>query len=285
MPRLALKSKCFRDNSNDNKSRRRSDISLSESEKMKARGQASLRPRRRRKPARNGISRTTGGVPKFNLGTRGDSSVTRGTRPLVTAANGFPINPIPFAKRRPYEYDVGMAVHKKPSAKRRASAISIPPEELLRELPGAKLVAYDPGALIIREGTKATNCYVITEGKARILKRTSQGENIPLGLVKRGEFLGEMAMLSGERRSASAIAFTHVKAIVIEHDDFIDLLKDRHPFASRLSLQISCLLATRCHRLLRLIAHRPEVVPLAMKKAPPIDVRDVLNRIYTLWAV
>ena len=38
-------------------------------------------------------------------------------------------------------------------------------------------------------------------------------------------------------------------------------------------------------RLLRLIARRPEVVPQAMKKAPPIDVRAVLNRVYTLWAV
>jgi len=177
-----------------------------------------------------------------------------------------------------------MAVAKK-SSKKRAPAVAFSPEKLLRELPGAKLVAYEAGALIVREGTKATNCYVIIQGQARILKRTNQGENIPLGLVKRGEFLGEMAMLSGKRRSASAVAFTRVKAIVIEHADFIALLKDRHPFASRLSLQLSTLLATRCHRLLGLIAHRPEVVPLAMKKAPPIDVRDVLNRIYTLWAV
>jgi len=177
-----------------------------------------------------------------------------------------------------------MAAVKK-SSKKRVSAIAISPEELLRELPGAKLVTYEAGALIIREGTKATNCYIITQGKARILKRTNKGENIPLGLVKRGEFLGEMAMLSGERRSASAVAFTPVKAIVIDHAEFVALLRDRHPFASRLSLQISTLLASRCHRLLRLIARRPEVVPLAMKKAPPIDVRDVLNRIYTLWAV
>ena len=177
-----------------------------------------------------------------------------------------------------------MAVRKKSSKKRvRANAIS--PDELLRELPGAKLVIHEAGTLIFREGTKATNCYIITQGKVRILKRTSKGENIPLGLVKPGEFLGEMAMLSGERRSASAFAVTSVKAIVIEHSDFIALLREQHPFASRLSLQISTLLATRCHRLLRLIARKPEVVPLVMRKVPPIDVRAVLNRVYTLWAV
>lgn len=178
-----------------------------------------------------------------------------------------------------------MIVVKKAPKKKRATASSVSPEELLRELPGAKLVAYAAGDPIFSEGSKATNCYVITQGKIRILKKTRKNENIPLGLVKAGEFLGEMAMLSGERRSASAVAVTKVKAIVIEHSDFIALLKEQHPFASRLSLQISTLLATRCHRLLRLIARRPEVIPLAMRKAPPIDVRAVLNRVYTLWAV
>jgi len=179
-----------------------------------------------------------------------------------------------------------MIVAKKaPSKPKRAIGASISPEELLRELPGAKLITHEAGDLIFREGTKAASCYVITQGKVRILKKTSKGESIPLGLVKSGEFLGEMAMLSGERRSASAVAATRVKAIVIEHAEFVALLREQHPFASRLSLQISTLLATRCHRLLRLIARRPDVVPLAMKKAPPIDVRAVLNRVYTLWAV
>jgi len=178
-----------------------------------------------------------------------------------------------------------MIVVKKAPKRKRVPATSVSPEELLRELPGARLVTHDPGTLIFREGSKATNCYVITQGKVRILKKTHKGDNIPLGLVKAGEFLGEMAMLSGERRSASAFAVTKVKAIVIDHAQVITLLREQHPFASRLSLQISTLLATRCHRLLRLIARKPEVVPLAMRKVPPIDVRAVLNRVYTLWAV
>ena len=173
----------------------------------------------------------------------------------------------------------------KKSPKKRVPATAISPEELLRELPGAKLITHEAGDLIFREGTKASNCYVITQGKVRILKKTSKGENIPLGLVKAGEFLGEMAMLSGERRSASAIALTRVEAIVIDHAEFVALLKAQNLFASRLSLHLSTLLATRCHLLLRLIARKPEVVPQSLKTSPPLDVRAVLNRVYTLWAV
>lgn len=145
-----------------------------------------------------------------------------------------------------------IAVKKAP--KKRVAAATISPEELLRELPGSKLITHDAGAFIFREGTKAGSCYLITQGKVRILKRSNKGGDIPLALVKPGEFLGEMAMLSGEKRSASALALTRVKTIVIEHAEFVALLKAQHPFACRLSLQLSTLLATRCHHLLRLIA-------------------------------
>ena len=190
----------------------------------------------------------------------------------------------PFAKSRPDSYEVRMAVVKKAHRKPVVST-SISTKELLQELPGSKLVTFEAGAVIFREGSTAEDCFVITQGKVRILKKTHKREEIPLGLVKTGEFLGEMAMISGERRSASAVAVTRVKAIKFAHTEFVSLLRQQNPFASRLSLQICTLLATRCHALLRLIARRPDVVPLALKKAPPVDVRAVLDRVYTLWAV
>jgi CRP-like cAMP-binding protein len=176
-----------------------------------------------------------------------------------------------------------MAAAKKTRAKSAIGTVSS--EEILRAFPGAKTTSYDANALIFREGSKAGACYVIVRGRVQILKRTKRGENLPLAMVKPGEFLGEMAMLSGERRSASAVALTKVQAIVIDHGEFVSLLKAQNPFAARLSLQLSTLLATRCHLLLKLIARQPEVIPFGLKQTPPIDVRAVLNRVYTLWAV
>ena len=178
-----------------------------------------------------------------------------------------------------------MAVAAKKPRKKSSPAVTITPEELIRELPGSKYVAYNTGAEIFHEGSKAMSCYLITQGKVQILKKTRKGEKVNLATVKPGEFLGEMAMLSGEKRSASAIALTKVRAIVIQRAEFESLLRAQHPFAGRLSLQISSLLASRCHRLLRLIARQPHLTSLGGKKVPPIDVRAVLNRVYTLWAV
>lgn len=177
-----------------------------------------------------------------------------------------------------------MAVVKK-SRKKPVTTGSISAQELLKELPGARCVILEPGSVIFSEGSKAENCYVVIRGKVEVLKKIRKGVTIAVAVIKPGEFLGEMAMLSGEKRSATAVAVTQVEAIVIEHSDFVVLLKQQHPFASRLLLQLCTMLATRCHRLLRLIAHQPEFVPLTMKKAPPLDVRAALNRVYTLWAV
>jgi CRP-like cAMP-binding protein len=173
----------------------------------------------------------------------------------------------------------------KRAQKKTGPMIAIAPEELVREFPRSKTISYIPGEIIFKEGSKAECCYLIIQGKVQILKKTQRGGNVLLAEVKPGEFLGEMAMLSGEKRSASALAVNRVNAIAVQYDEFEMLLKQQHPFAGRLSLHLSSLLATRCHRLLRLIARQPDIVPLGGKKAPPIDVRAVLNRVYTLWAV
>jgi CRP-like cAMP-binding protein len=175
----------------------------------------------------------------------------------------------------------------KSSKKRPSPVVAITPDELKREFPKSRLVVHKAGDFIFKEGSKADCCYLITQGKVQIFKKTNRGVSALLAEVKAGEFLGEMAMLSGEKRSASAKAATKVKAIVVDYDEFASLLRAQHPFAGRLSLQLSGLLAARCHRLLRLIARQPDVIPLGGKKVaePPLDVRAVLNRVYTLWAV
>ena len=190
----------------------------------------------------------------------------------------------PFAKCRQDRYDIAMAAVAK-ARKKTAPIVTISPAELLRELPGSESVIYQVGTVIFRVGTKAESCYLIVKGTVEILKKTKGGKTISLAHVKAGEFLGEMAMLSSEKRSASATAQTAVTAIVIQHAEFESLLSQQHPFAGRLSLQLSNLLATRCHRLLRLIANQPDLVPPRGKKSPPVGVRTALNHVYTLWAV
>jgi len=127
-----------------------------------------------------------------------------------------------IAKRSARGYDGKVIAEKKPRRKR---VQLISPEQVLRELPASKLVVYDAGTFIFRENSRGTDCFLIVQGRARILKRSARGEDIPLALVKPGDFLGEMSMLSGEKRSASVVALTrqgrpsvcHPPAAAIQH--------------------------------------------------------------------
>jgi CRP-like cAMP-binding protein len=187
-----------------------------------------------------------------------------------------------IAKRRARSYDGRVIAARKPRRKR---VQLISPEQVLRELPASKLVVYDAGTFIFRENSRGTDCFLIVQGRARILKRNPRREDVPLAMVKPGDFLGEMSMLSGEKRSASAVALTRLKTILIDRDGFIALLKEGHPFATRLLLQFSTLLASRCQHLLRVASRQPDTPAAAVKKVTTLDIRAVVAHVHTLWAV
>lgn len=176
-----------------------------------------------------------------------------------------------------------MIAIRKPKKKKRGLDFAITPAELTRAMPNSKVVFYRAGETVFREGALAQDCYLIVRGKVEVSKKTKGGE-VSLAMVKPGEFLGEMAMISGERRSAGAVALTKVEAVLIRHSDFEALLKAKHPFAARLSLRFSALLAARCQQLLGLIAQQ-EKKTAGKKSSKLLDVRTVFNRVYTLWAV
>ncbi len=155
----------------------------------------------------------------------------------------------------------------------------------MQALPNSKKVSFDANTTIFREGSASEDCWLIVRGKVEVRKKTAGGI-VPLAVVKAGEFLGEMAMVSGARRSASAVAQTKVEAVMILYSDFEALMKTTHPFASRLSLQFSVLLAERCNRLLKLIAKQQKAGAMTGRKSRAIsDARNVINRVFTLWAV
>lgn len=78
-----------------------------------------------------------------------------------------------------------------------------------------KPLEFQKGEYILREFDPADYAYVILHGEVGIFKRGAQDKIIPLGLVKAGEYLGELGIVSGKTRSAEAIALTDVTAVKI----------------------------------------------------------------------
>lgn len=78
-------------------------------------------------------------------------------------------------------------------------------------------VKFKAGEVIVHENSAALYLYVIKSGQVQVVKAGDQGE-IPIAIVNSGQYLGELAMLSGSHHTATAKALTEVEAIQISRE-------------------------------------------------------------------
>ena len=84
---------------------------------------------------------------------------------------------------------------------------------------------YDFGDIIVKQDEPADSFYVLTRGRARALKIKSDGEEIPLGVLKPGDSFGEAALSDGGTRNATVRCSTAVDVLRIDREDFLQLVR------------------------------------------------------------
>lgn len=84
---------------------------------------------------------------------------------------------------------------------------------------------------IFREGEKGDMMYVIAEGEVRILRGNPETE---IDHLKENDFFGEMALMQGNIRSASAKTITPCRFYTIGQDAFQYLLDNDIDFAAQI---------------------------------------------------
>ena len=107
----------------------------------------------------------------------------------------------------------------------------------------------EPNYIIFEEGDPGDSLFMIIKGQVEIRKHidAEAGTNKILAVLPEGSFFGEMALLTGESRSASAVMRgTDGKLIKIERKDFIDFMSSTPKVASQL---LGCLVSSLSDRL------------------------------------
>jgi CRP/FNR family transcriptional regulator, cyclic AMP receptor protein len=90
---------------------------------------------------------------------------------------------------------------------------------------------YDVGDVIFEEGSTGRELYVVLDGKIDIVKDSGATRTTIVTLGK-GEFFGEMAVIDGSSRSATAIAGApKTKVMRINHARFVYLVSQQPAFA------------------------------------------------------
>ena len=86
---------------------------------------------------------------------------------------------------------------------------------------------YDVGHVIFEEGSTGRELYVVLDGEVEIAKVAGAAKTVIVTLGK-GEFFGEMAVIDGSSRSATAIAAApHTRVMRINHARFVYLVSQQ----------------------------------------------------------
>jgi CRP/FNR family transcriptional regulator, cyclic AMP receptor protein len=90
---------------------------------------------------------------------------------------------------------------------------------------------FDVGQVIFEEGSTGRDLYVVIDGKVDIAKGNGASRTVIVTLGK-GEFFGEMAVIDGSSRSATAISSApNTRVMRINHARFVYLVSQQPAFA------------------------------------------------------
>jgi len=146
------------------------------------------------------------------------------------------------------------------------------PDDVMAEVTAqARRRVVQPGEVLCRVGEAGDAFYVVDRGMVRVLAPTPRGEELVAQLGP-GQWFGEMALITGEPRSATVVAAVETALVVLERRAFQQLLR-RSPNAT---MVISDTLSRRLRA--HLLAGPPPVRPrcIAALAPPTADARRIL---------
>jgi CRP-like cAMP-binding protein len=90
---------------------------------------------------------------------------------------------------------------------------------------------YAEGEAIITQGKGGEGLFVLSEGSAEAVRTQLDGEKITVNTFGPSDFFGELALLDEGLRTASVIAKTDVKCVILTRWDFKGILKNEPEMA------------------------------------------------------
>ena len=106
--------------------------------------------------------------------------------------------------------------------------------------------------VIFHQGDPGNQLHVVASGAVKILLPSAEGEEAIIATLRPGDFFGELALLDGAPRSATAAALEATETLGLPREAFLDLL-ERDPDLRR------ALLASLTGELRRLTGHVEEL--------------------------
>lgn len=138
----------------------------------------------------------------------------------------------------------------------------------------ARPLVFDEGETIFEQGEPAGSVLFLSSGRVRVAARLPGGSEVDLAEVASGQVLGELGLLAGHRRSATARALTPIAALAIDSVDLHSLCANHGRAPLRLMQRLSRLVAKRLRDTREEAAYR--LAP-GMRIPGRADIADALS--------
>jgi CRP-like cAMP-binding protein len=112
--------------------------------------------------------------------------------------------------------------------------------EILRVLQVTDVITYKPGEVVITEGEKGEELYIVLSGQLKVSRNGADVATLPPGA-----HVGEMALVRSQPRSATVVAESISELMVIRRQEFFEILRKEHQLAVKLLWQFTGVLADR----------------------------------------
>ena len=95
------------------------------------------------------------------------------------------------------------------------------------------------GDIVFYQGDPGATCYLIQQGRVRIFLLDEDGHELSVRVLGPGELIGEMALFDNQPRSASAVAMTEIRLLILHQDMLRHALREHPDFAVNLLQTLS----------------------------------------------
>lgn len=103
---------------------------------------------------------------------------------------------------------------------------------------GALGKVYQDSQVIVRQGEAGDCMYVIQEGRVAVIQERD-GREVPLAVLGKGDFFGEMALFDREMRSSTVRALGEVRVLTVDKKTFMRRIHEDPSLAFRIVQQMS----------------------------------------------
>jgi CRP/FNR family transcriptional regulator, cyclic AMP receptor protein len=136
---------------------------------------------------------------------------------------------------------------------------------------------FHKGDYVCKEGAWGDSMYIVDAGEVKIIKKLDVEDTWEITVLRHGDFFGDVALIDGSTRTASAVALTHTTVLELYSRDFKKLISSCNDMSMRLYESLVKVLINRLRSTDDLVARiMADMKPGRAKEAA--TMRDAITR-------